>query len=129
MRWYVLIFILLCSCTAYNHNFTAEEVTLAQLEKINADDKVLLVLREEIDEKRNLRGRFESVKDDLISIKVKRQGENQTIQIPISNIRKIKYEENVPATVLKATLGITGSVFVVAFIVFLNDPNIGTSGI
>lgn len=128
MRWFVLFLFSLCSCTAYNHRLTADEVTLSELEEINIDDKVLLVLREEIDEKTYLRGRFESVNDDTISIRVKRKGADQTIRTPISNIRKIKFDENVPATVLKATFGIAGSVFAVAFISFLMNPNLGVSG-
>ncbi|WP_421763114.1 hypothetical protein [Ekhidna sp.] len=129
MRWLLIGFLFLSSCTAYKHNLKTEDITSSELEKIEVDDKLLLVLKEELDEKTYLRGRFESFTDETILISNKRKGVKEITTIPLSNIRKIKFDENVPVTILKAVSGVSGTVFLVALISFLSDPNISVGGI
>lgn len=129
MRWLGLICFLFSSCTAYNYKLIEEEITPAEIEKINVDDKILLVLREEVDEKMHLRGKFKSFNDEKVFIAFKKEGQSQTLPIPLTSIRRIRYDENVPLTVLKAFAGIGGTMFLVAVISFLNNPDVGASGI
>ncbi|MEP0986641.1 hypothetical protein [Ekhidna sp.] len=129
MRWLLIGFLFLSSCTAYKHNLKTEDITSSELEKIEVDDKLLLVLKEELDEKTYLRGRFESFTDEIILISNKRKGVKEITTIPLSNIRKIKFDENVPVTIIKAVSGVSGTVFLVALISFLSDPNISVGGI